>query len=324
MRNILGSALTAMAIGLACSATVQATESYPTKPIQLIIPFAPGDTDTMLRPFTSRMGQYLGQPLLMNYKPGAGGGLGANFTASSPADGYTLVGSSPGATVIVPLTNKELTYSLASFEPVAGLTLGGILIVVPAKSKYKTLADLVAAAKENPASISYGSSGALGITHLLGEGFADAAQVELLHVPFQGSAPAITALLGGHTEMAVSAVGPALAHIKSGALRALAIFSDERLSVYPDVPTLREQGFDIGSPTIYGLMAPKGTPPNVIDAIYQAAEKVVAEHGKDLSAALNTLGAEVSVLNPQEYADYLNGQNQLFTKVVHSIEAQSR
>lgn len=322
MRNVMGSAMASLVIGLTFNAPIHAGEAYPVKPIQLVIPFASGDTDMMLRPITARMGEYLGQPLVMNYRPGAGGGVGAGFTASSPADGYTIVGSSPGATVVVPLANKEVKYSLASFEPVAGISLGGMMIVVPAKSKYKTLADVVAAAKEKPASISYGTSGAMGISHLLGESFADAANVELLHIPFQGSAPAITALLGDHTEMAVSAIGPAQAHIKSGALRALAIFSDKRLSVYPDVPTLREQGFDVGSPTIYGLMAPKGTPPKVIETIYKAAEKAVAEHGKDIAAAMATLGAEVSVMSPKEYSDYLNGQNQLFSKAIGSIKGK--
>ncbi len=320
MRNIIGPAIASLVVSLTFNSPVHADEAYPVKPIQLIIPFAPGDTDTMLRPITTQMGQYLGHPIVMNYKPGAGGGVGAGFVASSPADGYTIVGSSPGATVIVPLANKEVKYALSSFEPVAGISLGGMMIVVPAKSKYKTLADVVAAAKEKPASISYGTSGALGISHLLGESFADAAKIELLHIPFQGSAPAITALLGGHTEMAVSAVGPAQAHIESGSLRALAIFSDKRLSVYPDVPTLREQGFDVGSPTVYGLMAPKGTPPQVIDTLYKAAEKAVAEHGTEITAAMTTLGAEVSVMSPKDYGDYLSGQNKLFTKAIGSIK----
>lgn len=196
MRNIMGSAIASLVVGLAFTGPVHADEAYPAKPIQLIIPFAAGDTDTMLRPITARMGEYLGQPIVMNYRPGAGGGVGAGFTASSPADGYTIVGSSPGATVIVPLANKEVKYSLSSFEPVAGIALGGMMIVVPAKSKYKTLADVVTAAKEKPASISYGTSGALGISHLLGESFAAAANIELLHIPFQGSAPADYSVAG--------------------------------------------------------------------------------------------------------------------------------
>ncbi|KAG0948361.1 hypothetical protein G6F31_014080 [Rhizopus arrhizus] len=121
-----------------------------------------------------------------------------------------------------------------------------------------------AAARARPDAIAYGTSGAMGISHLLGETFAAEAKIKLRHIPFQGSTPAVTALLGGHTDIAVSAVGPAQAHIQAGGLRPLAVFSDKRLQAYPDVPTLRELGYAVGSPTIYGLMAPKGTPPQAI------------------------------------------------------------
>jgi tripartite-type tricarboxylate transporter receptor subunit TctC len=287
--------------------------------VQLIIPFSPGDTDQMLRPITEKMGQYLGQPIVMNYKPGAGGGIGAAYTASAAPDGYTIVGSSPGALVVVPLANKEIKYTTDSFAPVAAISLGGMMIVAPGKSKYKTLADVVADAKARPDGISYGTSGAMGISHLLGETFASEAKVQLRHIPFQGSAPAVTALLGGHTDIAVSAVGPAQAHIQSGGLRPLAVFSSKRLAAYPDVPTLRELGYDVGSPTIYGLMAPKDTPPQVVDALYQAARKVVAEQGDEVNKTLGTIGAEISVLSPQEYGAYLQEQRALFSKAIGLI-----
>ncbi len=306
-----------LALGLALNAPAHA--GFPAKPVQLIIPFAPGDTDQMLRPITEKMGQYLGQPIVMNYKPGAGGGIGAAYTASAAPDGYTIVGSSPGALVVVPLANKEIKYTTESFAPVAAISLGGMMIVASGKSKYKTLADVVADAKARPDAISYGTSGAMGISHLLGETFASEAKVKLRHIPFQGSTPAVTALLGGHTDIAVSAVGPAQAHIQSGGLRPLAVFSSKRLAAYPDVPTLRELGYDVGSPTIYGLMAPKGTPPQVVDALYQAARKVVAEQGGEVSKSLGSIGAEVSVLSPQEYGAYLQEQRALFSKAIGLI-----
>ncbi|QEK90671.1 tripartite tricarboxylate transporter substrate binding protein [Achromobacter insolitus] len=306
-----------LALGLALNAPAHA--GFPAKPVQLIIPFAPGDTDQMLRPITEKMGQYLGQPIVMNYKSGAGGGIGAAYTASAAPDGYTIVGSSPGALVVVPLANKEIKYTTESFAPVAAISLGGMMIVASGKSKYKTLADVVADAKARPDAISYGTSGAMGISHLLGETFASEAKVKLRHIPFQGSTPAVTALLGGHTDIAVSAVGPAQAHIQSGGLRPLAVFSSKRLAAYPDVPTLRELGYDVGSPTIYGLMAPKGTPPQVVDALYQAARKVVAEQGGEVSKSLGSIGAEVSVLSPQEYGAYLQEQRALFSKAIGLI-----
>ena len=209
MQNHFGAVVASVALGFALSAPVHAEPAYPAKPIQLVIPFAPGDTDQMLRPITEKMGQYVGQPLIVNYKPGAGGGIGAAFTAAASPDGYTIVGSSPGSLVVVPLANKEIKYTTDSFTPVAAIALGGMMIVAQGNSRYKTLADVVADARARPDAIAYGTSGAMGISHLLGETFAAEAKIKLRHIPFQGSTPAVTALLGGHTDIAVSAVGPA-------------------------------------------------------------------------------------------------------------------
>ena len=225
-----------------------AAEPYPDRPIQLIIPFAPGDTDQMLRPFTERMGEFLGRPVVLNYKPGAAGGLGASMVATSKPDGYTLVGSSPGSLVIVPLANKEMKYGTDSFAPIAALVEGGLMLVVPAGSPYQSIKDVVEQAKRAPGTITFSSSGVMGITHLLAEIFSQAAGIKLNHIPHQGSGPAITALLGGHVDMASTAIAPAQGHIQAGKLRALAVFSDKRLKAYPDVPTLKEMGYDVGSP----------------------------------------------------------------------------
>lgn len=306
-------------LGVVLVAPSHAQQTFPTRPLQLVIPFAPGDTDQMLRPITEKMGQYLGQPIVMSYKPGAGGGIGAAFTAGAAPDGYTVVGSSPGALVVVPLANKEVKYTTDSFAPVAAISLGGMMIVAQAKSRYQTLRDVVDDAKARPDAISYGTSGAMGISHLLGEIFASEAKIKLRHIPFQGSTPAVTALLGGHTDIAVSAVGPAQAHILAGGLRPLAVFSDKRMRAFPDVPTVRELGYDVGSPTIYGLMAPKDTPPQVIDTLYQAARKVVAEQGPEVEKTLAGIGAEVSVLGPKEYGDYLQRQRALFARGVSLV-----
>lgn len=319
MHITLKGVIASCVLGVVLVATSHAQQTFPTRPLQLVIPFAPGDTDQMLRPITEKMGQYLGQPIVMSYKPGAGGGIGAAFTAGAAPDGYTVVGSSPGALVVVPLANKEVKYTTDSFAPVAAISLGGMMIVAQAKSRYQTLRDVVDDAKARPDAISYGTSGAMGISHLLGEIFASEAKIKLRHIPFQGSTPAVTALLGGHTDIAVSAVGPAQAHILAGGLRPLAVFSDKRMRAFPDVPTVRELGYDVGSPTIYGLMAPKDTPPQVIDTLYQAARKVVAEQGPEVEKTLAGIGAEVSVLGPKEYGEYLQRQRALFARGVSLV-----
>lgn len=318
-RRILFSALSAIA-GLALfGAQPAAAEAFPTKPIQLVIPFAPGDTDQMLRPFTDKMGEFLGQSIVMNYKPGAGGGVGAGQVAASKADGYTILGSSPGSLVVVPLANKEMKYNTDSFQPIAALSEGGLLLVVPAKSPYKSIKDLVQQAKKAPGKITFTSSGAMGITHLLAEIFSQDAGIKLSHIPYQGSAPAINALLGGHVDMASTAIAPARAHIQAGTLRPLAVFSDKRLKAYPDVPTLREMGFNLGSPTLYGIVAPKDTPKEVIEALHGAARKVVEKYGNEVARTLSTFGAEVKLLGPEEYGAYLKQQQELFSAGVNTL-----
>ena len=308
------------AVTLAAPAA-RAAEAFPTKPIQLVIPFAPGDTDMMLRPFVEKMSEFLGQPIVMNYKPGAGGGVGAGSVATSKADGYTLVGTSPGSIVVVPLANKDIRYTPESFTPIAALAEGGLMLVVPSNSQWKTMKDLVEFSKKNPDQVTYTSSGSMGITHLLAEIFTKEAGLKWRHIPYQGSAPAITALLGGHVNMASTAIAPAQSHIKAGTLRPLAVFGDTRLKAYPDVPTLKELGYNVGSPTLYGISAPKGTPKEVVDALYAAAKKATDKYNDAIAANLAVMGAEVRLLGPDEYAAYLAKQNQLFSGAIKTLDA---
>ena len=295
-------------------------QAYPTKPVQVVIPFAPGDTDKMLRPFMDRMGEFLPNPFILNYKPGAGGAVGAAFVANSAPDGYTIVGTTPGSIVVVPLANKDVKYSTESFEPIAALSLGGFMIVGSSKSPLKTLKELVDFSKKNPEKITYGTSGSMGITHLLAEIFTSEAGIKWTHIPYQGSSPAIVALLGGHVELASTAVGPAQAHIAAGTLRALAVFGDTRLRAFPNVPTLKELGYKTSSAGLYGILAPKGTPKEVIDAIYGAAQKVVAKYGTQITANLEVLGAEIKVLGPKEYASFLQEQKVLFAQGLKTVK----
>ena len=315
--SLLAAAITGAAALVATLA--QAQDKFPSRPIQLIIPFAPGDTDNMLRPITDKMGEFLNQPLVMNYKPGAGGGVGAGQVAASKADGYTLVGTSPGSIVVVPLANKDIRYTTDSFTPIAALSEGVMMLVVPSASPWKNVRDVVEYSKLNPGKVTYSSSGSMGITHLLGEIFTRDAGVKWNHIPYPGSAPAITALLGGHVDMASTAIGPAQSHIKAGSLRPLAVFGDTRVKAYPEVPTLKELGYKVGSPTLYGISAPKGTPREVVDALFAAAKKATDKYNEQISTNLSTLGAEIKLLGPEEYSAYLRSQNQLFSSAVKGL-----
>ena len=301
-----------MALACACTAPAWAADPFPTKAVQVVIPFQPGDTDNLLRPFVDRMGEFLGQPVVLNYKPGAGGAVGAGQVASSRPDGYTLVGTSQGSIVVVPLANKDVKYSTDSFAPVAALAEGGMLLVVQSSSPWKSMKELIEHSRKNPGAINYTTSGAMGITHLLAEIFSKEAQLRWTHIPTQGSGPAITQLLGGHVNMSSTALAPALAHIKSGTLRPLAVFGDTRLRSLPDVPTLRELGYNFASPVYYGISAPKGTPREVVDALYNAARKAVEKYGPQITESLNVFGAETKLLGPDEYAQYLKSQQQIF------------
>ena len=221
--------------------------------------------------------------------------------------------------MVVPLANKDVKYTPESFMPIASLSEGGLMLVVNSNSPWKNMKELIEYSKKNPDTITFSSSGALGITHLLAEIFAKEAAVQWRHIPYQGSGPAITALLGGHVAMATTAIAPASAHITAGTLRPMAIFGDKRLKAYPDVPTLKELGYNVGSPTLYGISAPKGTPREVIDAIFAAAKKVNEKYGDSVAASLAVLGAETRLLGPDEYAAYLQGQKKLFSSGIKAI-----
>jgi tripartite-type tricarboxylate transporter receptor subunit TctC len=185
--------------------------------------------------------------------------------------------------VVVPLANKDVKYTPESFMPIASLSEGGMMLVINASSPWKNLKELVESSKKNPDMITISSSGALGITHLLAEIFANEAAVKWRHIPYQGSGPAITALLGNH------------------------------------VPTIKELGYSVGSPALHGISAPKGTPWEVVDAIFAAAKKVNEKYGDSIAANLSLLGAETRLLGPDDYAAYLQGQKKLFRDGIQAI-----
>lgn len=298
----------------------QAADPFPVKPVQVVIPFAPGDTDNMLRPFLDKMGEFLGQSVIMTYKAGAGGGIGAGSVASSPPDGYTLVGTSQGSIVVVPTFNNAIKYSTESFAPIASISEGGFILVVKADSQWKTMQELIEYSKKNPKKINYTTSGAMGVTHLIAEIFANEAGIQWTHIPEKGSGPAVTALLGGHVQLSSAAIGPAMAHVRAGTLRALAVFSDKRLKAFPDVPTLKELGYKVEARALYGILAPKDTPKAVVDAIFLAAKKAGEKYQMQISDSLSAMGAQPALLDPKEYAAYVADQKAMFTKAKQTLK----
>jgi tripartite-type tricarboxylate transporter receptor subunit TctC len=296
-------------------------KKFPGKPINVIIPFQPGDTDNNLRPFTDKMAQYLGQPLNFVYKPGASGSVGAQFVRTSEPDGYTLVGSQQSCLVLVPLTTKGVAYTWKDFVPVCGLAGGYNVIAVQSKSRWKNIRELLEEAKQNPGKISYSSgSGALGITTLIAEAFFKEAGVKLNLIPAQGSGPAVMAILGGHTDAVSSQITPAFPHIQAGTLRALVVSTEKRLPSMPDVPTCKELGYDVVVPSLYGLMAPKGTQKEVVEAIALAGKKAAEENRVAIDASLSKSGMMIRYAGPEQWGEFLKSQSEYWTKTVKALD----
>ncbi len=293
-----------------------AEKKFPAKAIQVIIPFQPGDTDNLLRPFVEKMPEYLGQPVNLVYKPGAAGSLGAGFVASSKPDGYLLVGSSHSSIVVVPLTQKDVGYTWKTFTPVCALVDASSLLVVQTRSPWKTLKDLIEDARKSPGKITYSSSGTFGSNHLIPEALSNLAGIKMTYVPSQGSGPTITALLGGHVDVASTAIAPALPHLRAGTLRPLAVYKPTRMRALPDAPSLVELGYPISSSSPYGLLAPTGTPKEIVNIIYQAAKKVMENHKSFIVERLDKLGAEPGLEGPEEYTQHLGKQHELFSGIL--------
>jgi tripartite-type tricarboxylate transporter receptor subunit TctC len=253
---------------------------YPNKPIKIIIGFpAGGPLDQHGRLWADKLGTALGQPIVIEYKAGAGGTIGATEVARAAPDGYTLLLANTGTMVINPALYKKISYdTIKDFVPVARTAMQPLAIVVNPNFPAKTIAELIDNAKKNPGKINYGSAGSGGISHLVPEMFEKATDITLTHVPYKGSAPAFNDLIGGQVQMMAESVPQAATYAKSGKLRALAVTSRTRNPAMPDTPTLIEAGVkDFEVVGFYGLLAPAATPSGVVDKISSALKTILEE-----------------------------------------------
>jgi len=276
-----------------------AQDVYPSKPITLIVPFPPGGVaDIVGRPFAEALSRELKTPVIIENKPGAGGGIGMGAVAKAKADGYTLL-MALSSISILPEADKVLgrapLYQLDQFTPIARLTADPTILAVRADSPWKTLQDFVADARRRPGAITYGSSGNYGTMHVPMEMFAHRADVKLLHVPFTGGGPAVVALLGGQVDALSTGPSTVLQHVKAGKVRVLASWGDHRLASLPDVKTLTESGFDAVFFQWCALFAPAGTPESVLSRLREAARVAAAD-----PRFVNTLA---TVETPVQYLD---------------------
>ena len=274
-------------------------QQWPTKPITIIVPFPPGGaTDALARAIANRLGPALGQPVVVDYKPGAGATLGAAIAAKSPADGYTLLMGAVHHTIAANVY-KNLSYDFQKdFVPITIVGIVPNILVVNSNQPIYSVKDLIAQAKTGPNTLTYGSNGNGTAQHLIATQFQMLTGTELLHIPYKGSAPLTTDLLGNQISMSFDASTSTLPHIKAGKLRALAVITPKRSQFLPQVPTLAEAGIPgINITTWFGLLAPASTPKPIINKLHNAVIKIMQT--PEFKAQLEEVGAE-PVGNSQE------------------------
>jgi tripartite-type tricarboxylate transporter receptor subunit TctC len=297
-------ALVALAGGLATAAATWApqllAQGYPNKPIRVYIGYAPGGSaDAGIRPLARVLEPLLGQPLIIENKPGNAGGVAMELMVKAPNDGYTLYYFDSGPLTVAPHLAKVGYNYLTSFTQLGHVCGSGSMLAVHPATPFQNVNDVIAASKREPNKWSYGTSGVGGPHHLSGEYFKSVTGASLLHIPYKGGGPAMTDLLGGQVPMLFTSLGPAVGAVKSGKIRALAVTSLTRSAAFPDVPTMDElglKGFD--STAWYGLLGPAGLPAEVVTRLTQALAKAGADKaGMD---AINATGCDAAILPPAQ------------------------
>ena len=290
-------------------------QGYPNKPVRVVIGYAPGGAaDAGIRPLARILEPLLGQPIIIENKPGNAGGVAMEFIAKAPADGYMLYYFDSGPLTVAPHLAK-VGYTLDSFTQLGHVCGSGSLLVVHPSTPFKSMADVIAASKREPAKWSYGTSGVGGPHHLSGEYFKNVTGASLLHIPYKGGGPAMTDLMGGQVPMLFSSLGPAVGAVKGGKIRALAVTSLTRSAAFPDVPTMDElglKGFD--STAWYGLLGPAGLPAEVVGRWTQALAKAGADKaGMD---AINATGCDAEILPPAKTVERIKSDFAKWGRVV--------
>ena len=297
--------------------------AYPDKPIKLIIGFpAGGPLDQHARLLTDKLQTVLGQPLIVDYKPGAGGSVGAESVAKSPADGYTLMLANTGVMVINGALYAKLPYNtLRDFVPIARTAQQPLALLVNNQVPAYSLKEFIAYTGKNPGKINYGSAGNGGISHLVPEMFKTATGLFMVHIPYRGSAPAFTDLMGGQVQFMAESIPQAANYHKQGKVRALAVTSKERNPALPNVPTAVEsglKGFEVVG--FYGFLAPAGTPKDVVAKLSDAFKQVMAN--AEVRSRMVSQGADPAFLGSDEFAQFLATETPRWEKAVKASGAK--
>ena len=312
-----------LAAAFACAFVLQALaqSDYPPRPVTMIVPFPPGGVaDITARPVAEAMGRYLKQPVVVENKAGAGGGVGMQYVARSRPDGYTVL-LALSSISIIPEADKVLgrdpMFQLNQLVPIARFTADPTVLAVRADSPLKSVADLLESARKAPGTIPYGSSGNYGTMHVPMEMLSGATGTKLLHVPFTGAGPAVVALLGGQVDALSTGPSTVMGHLKGGKVRVLATWGEARHPALPDVPTLKELGYDAQFSQWTGLFVPAGTPDAVVAKLREAAKAAVAD--ATFQGALARVETPIQYLDQPQFQQFWDADARKLAEVVKRI-----
>ena len=312
------------AVCLATAAIMPAVaQQYPTKPIKLILPFPTGGaTDVMSRILAEKLTSRLGQPVIVENKPGAGTMLASEYVAKAPADGYTLL-MAASSLVIAPSLYSKVNYDpIKDFTPVTQVAAVIHLVVVNPNLPVKSIQDLITYLKANPGKVSYGSTGSGTSTHLEAELFKKMAGVEIEHIPYKGSTPALADLVGGQTSMMFDPIASSKPYLESGRLRALAVTTAQRSISAPDLPTVAESGLPgYEAMPWLGIVAPAGTPKAVVDRLYKEVSEVLKM--QDVKDRFKSLGLDIIGNTPAEFATFIAQDQKKWDQVIKNSGAKA-
>ena len=303
-------------IGVALVCGIASAQTYPNRPVHLIVGFAPGgSTDVFARALAIPMAKELGQPVIVENKPGAGSSIAAEQVSKATPDGYTLLLSPPAGYSVNPALNPKLDYA-KSLLPVTLLGSSPLVVVVNANSPIMSIKDLIAAAKKSPGALNFATSGNGSAPHFCAALFMQLAGVDMVHVPFKGGAESVQSVLAGDSQVTFATPPTVLSLVQAGRLRAVAVTSRERSPFMPDIPGMAEAGlpaYDLAS--WYGLFMPAGTPPAIVTTVFDAATKAVQR--PEVKAVLQREGTEVLLSkSPQDFADYLARDSSFWVQLV--------
>ena len=322
MRRVIGAVLLGLTV-LPASAGGASAQSYPTKPVSLLIAFPPGGpSDVLSRIVGKRLEQLLGQPFIMDNRPGAGGNIAAEAAANAVADGHTILMGNNSILATNAALYKKINFDpQKDFVPISLVGSQANILVVNPNVPAKSMAELIALLRANPRKFNYASSGHGAAAHLAAELFKAEAKVEIVHVPYKGAAPALTDVIAGHVHMMFATAASVVPHIRSGKVRALAVTPIRRTAVFPDLATIDElglKGFD--ATTWHGLVAPSKTPRDIVARLHRATAEALKDPA--VRKSLTDLGVDIVGSTPEEFAAYIRSETAKWARVVKDAAIQ--